>query len=269
MEIAKSIIKSIHSIFPNNKRGAVKQDPKVRRTIAITSLVITGFLLISIILMGAILNQEREEYIDEQFQGIHNDFNNMEALSLMAESYDNKMACLAFEKQLKELDGSIWKLGEKLEKYKSASEEFYKDEYYQRQKKIFNENQVYYYLLMKKMVEKCNISKKTILFFYKNSAECEKCDDQSFILSDINRLDDDDGHQEMAIFSFDMDLNISTINILSRYYEIDEYPCIIIEEKKYCGIRGERLIMEKICQEPENLYICDLYAKKHKDFSNN
>ncbi|MFW5879639.1 MAG: hypothetical protein ACOCUV_02315 [bacterium] len=261
-KIIESVFKCICRIYPHNKAGKVKQDSNVKRTIALTSLVITCFLLISIILMGAILNKEREQYLDSQFQDIHNEFNNMETLSLMAESYDNKMACLAFEKLLKDLDGSIWKLGEKLEKYKSASEEFYKDEYYQRQKKIFNENQVYYYLLMKRMVERCNISKKTVLFFYQNSADCKKCDDQSFILSDINKLDDDKGEQEIAIFSLDMDLNISSTKILTRYYDINEYPCVVIGEDKYCGIRGEKFIMEKICEDTQDLHICELYESK-------
>ncbi|MGM5482451.1 MAG: hypothetical protein ACQESF_03235 [Nanobdellota archaeon] len=240
---------------------------EIKKTLALISLIITVFLFLTIIFMGSILNDEREEYIDTQFKNIHNDFNNMEALSLMAESYDNKMACLAFEKQLKDLDGNIWKLGEKLEKYKAASEEFYKSEYYQKQKRIFNENQAYYYLLMRKMVEKCNISKSTILFFYKNSDVCEKCDDQSFILSDINKRDDDDGNQEMAIFSFDSDLNISTINILERYYEIKQYPCLIIEGEKYSGIRGEKFIMQKVCESNKELYVCELYTKKNKDFN--
>lgn len=250
------------------KKKPATRDHSTKKTIAVISLIITTFLLITIILLGAILNQGRERYINEQLQSIQNDFGNMETLSLMADSYDKKMSCLAIKKQLKDLDGRLWKLGEKLEKYKSASEEFYEDEYYKKQKRVFNENQVYYYLLMRKMMKKCNLSKETILFFYKNSEECEKCEDQSFILSDINKKDDEDGKQELAIFSFDMDLNLSTINVLADYYEINKFPCIVIDEEKHCGIKGERFIMEEVCHNSTGLYVCDIYAEKFNDFNN-
>ncbi|MFW5991132.1 MAG: hypothetical protein ACOCZ6_02715 [Nanoarchaeota archaeon] len=241
---------------------------EIKKVLAVSALVITIFLFATILLIGSIFNSKREDYINSQFKDMQNEFNTMETLSIMAESYDNKMACIAFEEQLKDLDKNIWKLGEKLERYKAASEEFYEDKYYKEQKKVFNENQLYYYLLMKKMVERCNISKSTVLYFYRNSADCDKCDDQSFILSDINRRDDEDGKKEVAIFSFDMDLNLSTLNAMVRYYDINQYPCVVIDEEKYCGIRGEKFIMQKICENKSDLYICNIYKEKFDDFNN-
>jgi len=235
---------------------AVKRNPEIRKTLIALSFVITVFLLMTIIIVGSVLDSKREDYLSEEFERLYRDFNNIQIYSLLSESYDDDMACLAFESKLVEMDSYIWNLGEKIDKYRAASEEFQKDEYYINQKKIFNENELVYLLLMNRMIKKCNISKQVILFFYQNSADCRKCDDQSFILNDISLLDDEDNYRDTAIFSFDMDLNLSTLNLLSKYYEIEKYPCIIINEEKYCGIQDKLSIMNRICSEHRSLDVC-------------
>ncbi len=234
---------------------------EIKKTIAIASLTITLVIFITILFIGNLLDTKREEKIDSEFEQIFREFRNMETLFLMTEFYDDKMACLAFEEKLKELDETIWEMGKRLERYRSASEEFYESGYYKKQKKAFNENQVYYYLLMKRMIEECDIKKSTILFFYADSSECDKCDDQSFILSDINELDNERGKYEVAVFPLDMDLNITTINLLHSYYEVEKLPCLIIDEEKHCGIRGSNFIVEEICKK-DDYYLCDLHKKR-------
>ncbi len=236
---------------------------EIKKVMAVAALAITLFIFVTILLVGNILDNKRVDHIDAEFANIQSEFRNMETLFLMSEFYDDKMACLAFEEKIKDLDSTLWKLGERLDKYREATEEFYKSEYYKRQKQIFNENQVFYYLLMKKMIEQCEIDKSTILFFYADSTICRQCDDQSFILSDINQIDYEKGKQDIAIFPLDTDLNITTINLLYQYYNVTELPCIIIDEEKFCGIRGKQFIMEEIC-ERNNIYFCELYEKEYK-----
>jgi hypothetical protein len=240
---------------------AIKRNPVAMRLILL-SFLITVFLLLSIILIGKVLDSKREEYLNNEFNKLYQDFNNLQTYNLLAESYDDKMACLAFESKLIEMDYYIWKLGEKIDTYRAVTEEFQKDPYYIEQKKIFNENEVDYMLLMKRMTAKCNISKQIIIFFYQNSDECKKCDDQSFILRDISLMEEDQTNKELATFSFDMDLNITTINLLSKYYKIDQYPCIIINEQKYCGIQDKQFIMNKVCQKNKNSTICMKYRQE-------
>lgn len=235
---------------------------EMKKVLAIVSLFITIFLFATIVLVGSLMNEKREDYIDSQFDRLSEDFKSMQTLFLMADSYDNEMACLAFETKLKDLDRYVWKLGEKIDKYRSASEEFQKDKYYLTQKVIFNENEVFYLLLMRSMINKCNLSKEVIMFFYQNSEDCKKCDDQSFILADINTLDDDKGEQEVAVFSFDMDLNITELKLLSQYYKVDQYPCVVIGEENYCGIQDKNFIIEKICEKHPEMKICELHKKK-------
>ena len=230
----------------------------MKKQIAVMSFGITFFLLLSIVILGLFMNYMREREVNQQFETMYDEFNSMQTLFLMSETFGEEMTCLAFESKLKQLDTYVWELGEKIDNYRIASEEFAESDYYQRQKRIFNENEVFYFLLMKRLIEKCDMENQIILFFYQNSADCPKCDDQSFILTDINRLDDQEGVKEVAIFSFDMDLDLTTLNILDEYYELSGYPCLVIDEESYCGIRGKEFIMDKICTSKPAMEICSM-----------
>src|SRR3989338_6433109 len=199
----------------------MSEDHKTGIKIAIAAFFITVFLLAAVLFLGSTLNDTRESDLNKRFERMSQDFNSMQTFSLLSETYDDKMACLAFENKLQELNSYIWKLGQDIDNYRVASEEFQKNQYYVQQKKLFNENEVYYYLLLRKMEKKCNITKMNILFFYKNAVDCKKCDDQSFILRDISGMDDDN-KKEIAVFSYDVDLNISTITLLAKYYNVRE-----------------------------------------------
>jgi len=233
----------------------------IKRLIFLASFIITVFLFVTIVLLSSVMEEEREDSLNDQFDRMTRDFNNMQILSMISETYGEEMVCLAFESKLRELDNYIWDLGDKIDKYRVASEEFYKDEYYVQQKELFNENEIYYFLLMRNMVEKCNMTKNNVLFFYKDSASCPKCDDQSFVLRDIRYLDDSED-RETAVFTFDMDLGLSSLELLEKYYEIDQYPCIVINEEKYCGIKSKEFVMEKICDTEEELNVCNKYYGK-------
>ena len=213
------------------------------KKIFILAFLITAVLLLAIVLFGNILNNDRKTYVSDQMT-IINDLNDLQVYSLMTDVYGDKMACLAFKKKLETWDKSLWDLGLKLESYRVATEEFQKDAFYIEQKTKFNENQVMYLLFLNKVKKDCNLDQQIISFFYRNSVDCKKCDDQSFVLTDIkNELKD-----KISIFAFDMDLNITNIELLKEYYNISEYPCIIINEKKYCGIQSKDGIMNIICK---------------------
>jgi hypothetical protein len=225
------------------------------------AFVITVFMLVSMITIGILLDRGRENYINNQVSRLYQDFNNLHVYDLMAQSYDDKMACLAFESKLVELDYYIWKLGEKIDSYRSATEEFQKDAYYKEQKKLFNENEIYYMLLLDRMTAKCNLSKHIVQFYYRNSDECRKCDDQSFILRDINLLEEDDLQKSVAVFSYDMDLNITTINLLAKYYQVEDLPCIVIDGMRFCGIQDKQSILKIICSSDPEANVCLRYVE--------
>ncbi len=214
----------------------------IKKSIFIIALLITLSLLTVILIFGNFLNNDRKSSIDEQMQAI-NQLNELQTYSLMNEVYGGKMACVAFKMQLKEWDKTLWDLGQKIESYRLATEEFQKDQFYLDMKQKFNENEVLYLTFLTKVKKECNISMDIVSYFYQNSEECKQCDDQSFVLTNIKQKYGD----SVAIFSFDTDINVTNVDILRQYYEIDKYPCVVINEKKYCGMQDNDFIVNKLC----------------------
>jgi len=63
------------------------------------------------------------------------------------------------------------------------------------------------------------------------------------VLSDIKR----DAEDQVLIFSFDMDLGLTTLNLLAEYYGLDAYPCLVIGEQRHCGMQDREFIVQQLC----------------------
>ncbi|MBI4441175.1 hypothetical protein HY639_03335 [Candidatus Woesearchaeota archaeon] len=222
-----------------------------RNMVFLLALFITLFLGSTIFLLGDFLNGQREKRIDDLSSEMYANLNEMQTFMLMSEIYGDGMACLAFKSKLQALDKSVWDLGIKIDQYRIASEEFQKDPFYLGQKNAFNEKEVFYLMLLSKIKKHCKYDQAIISFFYRNSEDCKKCDDQSFVLTDLKK----DAEKEMSIFSFDADLGLNTIKLLTEYYGIDTYPCIVVNDQKYCGMQDKNFIIEKLC-ETNHLSFC-------------
>ena len=224
---------------------------EMKKSIFIIAFLITISLLCILLIAGNVLNDDRKTYVEDQMQAI-SDINDVQTYSLMNDIYGNKMACLAFRQKLKDWDKSLWDLGMKLEQYRVATEEFSKDPFYIQQKTKFNENELLYMLFLTKINKECNLDQDVVTFFYKKSEVCSKCDDQSFVLTDIKK----DLEENVSIFSFDTDLNITNVQLLVEYYDVSEFPCVIINEKKFCGIEDKNFILKEICETNNNSLNC-------------
>ena len=222
------------------------------KKIYIISLLITIVLFLSLLLLRDSFGNAREGAITARVQETYNNLNEMQMFMLMSEIYGDEMACLASKEKLKKLDKSLWDLGIKIDQYRVASEEFMKDPFYLEQKKVFNDNEIFYMMLLGRLNKHCDNKQEVVSFFYKNSKDCKKCDDQSFVLTDIKK----DAKDDLSIFSYDADLNLTSINLLTQYYGINEFPCIIIKEKKYCGMQDKDFIVKEICNDNE-ISICN------------
>ena len=229
---------------------------EIKNRVLLLAFFITLFLFLSFLVIGEILNKERESELDVRFDEMQSHINDVQLLMLMSEIYGDQMACLGFEAKIKEFDETIWTLGSKLDQYKAASEEFQKNPYYAAQKKLFNEQEVLYLMLMKKIYEKCDFGETyewpiIISYFYGDSKTCDKCEDQAHVLTAVNLEID----EYVSIVSFDTELDVTGVEILMDFYDVDSLPCIIINEKKFCGIRSKDFIINEICKN-KDLDIC-------------
>lgn len=216
------------------------------------ALLITLFLLMILFVVSDKVADERENYIEGEMRRIYQSLSEFQTFFLLSEIFGDEMACLAFQTKIRELDRTIWDLGRKIDQYRVATEEFQKDPFYLEQKRIFNENEVLYLALVTKLNKQCGFEQGIISYFYSNSADCPKCDDQSFILTDISR----ELNYQVSIFSFDMDLGLTSLGLLSDYYDVTHYPCIVIDDKAFCGLRSRQFILERVCESSPQLPYC-------------
>lgn len=216
-----------------------------KNRILILALLITVLLFTTIYFSNFMLNQEREGAILEHMDMIVDNYEEMQTLSMMSEVFGEEVTCLSMQARMQSMDKELWDTGLKIDQYRAVTEQFMTDPFYIEQKRRFNNNEIMYYSMIKRMKEWCDFDQATILFFYKKKEECPDCDAQSFVLTDIKK----DLGNEVAIFSFDVDLDLAPVQILATYYNLTSYPCTVIEETAYCGLFDKDEIMEKLQQQ--------------------
>ena len=105
--------------------------------------------------------------------------------------------------------------------------------------------------MLQNMKQWCTFNQTTILYFYKKKEDCPDCDAQSFVLTDLNKEID----QEIAIFSFDSDLELPSVSVLESFYDIGPYPCLVVENMTYCGLHDKDDLIDIICKH-DDISLC-------------
>ena len=219
--------------------------------IFIIAAIITVMLFISIYSFNLYLNTRREQVIVDKMGEVLDEYQELEALSLMSEVFGKEMTCLSLEKRLAHMDKTLWDTGIKIDRYREVTEKFITDPFYINQKTKFNRNEVLYLLMLKEMNDWCEFNQTIILYFYKKKDFCPDCDGQAFVLTDLNK----EINEEMAIFSFDSDLELPSVSTLELFYNITSYPCIVVEDNAYCKLYNKNQLIDLLCDH-RRLSIC-------------
>ena len=230
----------------------------VKKKILLLALLITLLIFLTIYFSNIALNKEREDAIVERMNTLLQNYEEMQTLSMMSDVFGQEGTCLIMQARLLNMNKDIWETGEKIDQYRTLTEEFMKDPFYLEQKIRFNINEVLYFSMLKKMQQSCDVNQSTILFFYQKKEECPNCDAQSFVLTDIKREHD----QELGIFSFDADLTLAPVNILIQYYNITSFPCTVTNDTAHCGLYNKNEMMNILCQ-TEDFSDCNEYAQEN------
>lgn len=196
------------------------------------------------------MNKKREETVVGRIDKMVEEYEDMQTLLLMSEFFGEEATCIALKSMLANMNVEVWKLGSKLDSYRQVTEEFMKDPFYQDQKRIFNRKEVLYFSVLKKMKSMCKLNQTIVAFFYRKKEFCPDCDAQSFVLSDIKHdLEKIKKDEELPMFSFDIDTNLPSINLLVKFYNLTYFPCIVVEDKPHCGLYNKKQVMNILCKE--------------------
>lgn len=219
--------------------------------IFIAAAIITVMLFISIYSFNMFLNTQRERVVIDKMEEVLDEYQELQVLSLMSDVFGKEMTCLSLESRLAHMDKTLWDAGVKIDRYREVTEKFVTDPFYIDQKRKFNRNEIIYLSMLKEMKDWCEFNQTIILFFYKKKEDCPDCDAQSFVLTNLNKEIGD----EIAIFSFDSDLQLSSVKTLELFYNITSYPCLAIEDSVYCGLHNKNNLVDLLC-EHKDISLC-------------
>jgi hypothetical protein len=220
------------------------------------AFVITAIIFGAIIFSNSMMNSTREDAVAERMASVIQEYEDMQTVLWMSEFLGENATCVAMQSMINQMNKGLWELGSKIDQYRQVTEEFSKDPFYIQQKTEFNRREVLYLSTLEGMKERCSINQTIISYFYRKKELCPDCDAQSFVISDIKKeLENMGNENELAVFSFDADMGVVPVELLTKYYNISRYPCVVIEDKPYCGLYDKSELMGIIC-DTSRLSIC-------------
>lgn len=101
-------------------------------------------------------------------------------------------------------------------------------------KKQYSILEVKDFLLSKRIGERCGHPPTTIFYFYSSKDACEDCAKQGYVLDSLRQT-----YPTVRIYSFDYNLDLSTIRALKSLYKVEEHlPALVINGKTVSGFKS-------------------------------
>jgi len=223
----------------------------MKKHIYIFASVLTSIVFLSGILFGFLINVQTSEMLKEEFKDFARE---IEAENINLVLYDMSVineTCDKSSHMIKDIIDKTSETGKKLEIFEESKKIDLPT--YKNLKKDYTLLQTKYYLFAKKLKSRCNYNYSIVLYFY--GPNCEKCRDQGIILTALKRKYEED----LLIFSFDCGLDISTISAFKNIYRIENFPTLIVNDKKYGFLSINEL--EKILLKDESYNLTSDIAK--------
>jgi hypothetical protein len=205
-----------------------------------TSRYVSAFAItIVIFLLGFISGGEINEHKLQRIYDLEND--------IRVESLGNELVFEMISSDLCEnvntttYTTEITKLGEKLT---------YMEQIYGYDSAQVHNLKNYYTLLLtrhwiinKEMVEKCNLTKPNVLYFYTNFGDCVDCEDQGLVITNTHRK-----FPYFNIYAFEFREDNPAINFLKEKFVLSEnrLPTVIIDGDVHYGFQSKNTLIEEM-----------------------
>jgi len=100
-----------------------------------------------------------------------------------------------------------------------------------------------HWLITQKLKESCDDEKGYVLFFYTNIGNCEDCEDQGLVLTNVHR-----NYPDFYVYSFEYYLDNAALDLLKERYNITSYrlPTLVVDDSVYYGFRSKGFIKQAL-----------------------
>ena len=99
-----------------------------------------------------------------------------------------------------------------------------------------------HWLFLEQIKNKCEQNNFTsVLYFYSNLDDCEKCSEQGYVLTYLREK-----YPNLKVYSFDVNIENPALEWIKDVYNISEVPSLVIDNKKHVGFMNEDNLKEFI-----------------------
>ncbi|MBI4155107.1 hypothetical protein HY498_03410 [Candidatus Woesearchaeota archaeon] len=192
-------------------------------------------------IIGIFVDKLRANYVTSVLdqQKVESDSLQLQYLYLITQNITENCPAIKsiLNSNLKSLEKSLGRLTN----YKDRA--LYKLEEFDLNRRQYALEEIKYWTLSDKIKLSCNEDFVRVLFFF--TADCDECDSQGFILDYYKKVLQD----KLLIFSFDSRLaeQEPLVKTLLFQFNITQYPALIIENKKFEGLKEKEDIKNIIC----------------------
>lgn len=197
----------------------------MNKNLYIFAAILTTIVFLFGVFLGIEINVQQSEVLKEEFKEIDMMIKSANLNEILYDLNIRNETCNLSSRIVEKLANDSYATGIKVEKFEKSKKIDIPT--YKNLKKEYTLMQTQHYIFTRKLKERCSFDYPIILYFY--NSKCNKCNDQGMILTDLKRKYVND----LMVFSFDADLDLSTIDAFKKIYNIEEFPTLIINEKKY------------------------------------
>lgn len=208
----------------------------IRKSKYIAALAVTAFIFLLIINVNSYFDELRLNKLNNIYNEVRMDTMGAELqYQLISEN-----PCVALD--YAPFTEELYDLGEKLTFMENSLGK--NNQQVLDLKEYYSLLEIRHWLFLKNAIQECNINTNIILYFYSNKGNCDKCENQGYVLSYIHEK-----YNNTKIYSFDYNIDNSAITTLKKTYNLTaELPVMIINEETYYGFKDRTDIENIILQ---------------------
>jgi hypothetical protein len=197
----------------------------------VAAFFLTAFIFLVIVVTNNYFNEAKLNHLNSVYNNIRIDALNAEVqYEIISEN-----PCIALD--FAPISNELAELGDKLTDMESQLGK--KNQQVLDLKKYYSILEIRQWLFVKKASKQCNANATPVLFFYSNENDCSDCESQGFVLNYIRK-----SQPNVYVYSFDVNLDTSSIKTLKLSYNITMTPSLVIRDKTYLGFHDADKIVE-------------------------
>lgn len=215
-------------------------DRKVDWEYLVIAFFVTVLIMTGIFFVGNGLSDHKVNSLRDDVKQIEVEQRSHSLGLQLAESVEGQK-CEAMKRWIESSVPDIQDLRQKAAAYESSSKIENTD--YKLVKKRYMNLVIQNLIEVRQMEEQCDEETVNIVYLYTKN-DCGRCNDQGTILTYYRRNYEDD----IIVHPLDTDLEMKSVDFMKDFYNITEYPSLIVEGEVYKGFQDREKLGEIIQQ---------------------